>query len=157
MFQPSLFQPCRHCGGDRNAPDHDLHCDGRQGAVEDRTFNDVPAAGPVEEGDDDDPREGTIAERAERFHKRNPSVYDYAVSLCRYLRRRRVLHYGIGAVWEVMRFKYLETHGDIYKLNNNFRAWYSRRIMEQEPDLVGFFTIRDCPNDPEYRLREVRE
>lgn len=112
------------------------------------------AAVPIEE--DDDARLGTVAERAERFHARNPTVYDYAVSVCRYLLGRRVQHYGIGAVWEIMRFKYLETHGDLYKLNNNHRAWYARRIMEREPDLVGFFTIRDCPNDPDYHLREAR-
>lgn len=109
---------------------------------------DVP---PQLHADDDDPRSGTLAERAERFHERNPGVYRYAVRLCRYLRARGIAHYGIGAIWEVMRFKYLETHGDVYKLNNNYRAWYARRIMEFEADLAGFFTVRECPHDSEYQ------
>jgi hypothetical protein len=29
-----MFCPCLFCDGDRNAPDHGLHCDGRQGALE---------------------------------------------------------------------------------------------------------------------------
>lgn len=28
------MQPCLWCSGDRSAPDHHLHCDGRQGAIE---------------------------------------------------------------------------------------------------------------------------
>jgi len=149
-----IDQRCLFCGGDPTEPNHWDHCDGRQGGDAVAAV-DVPAI--LTTPDDDDPREGSIAERAERFHYRNPSVYGFAVDVCRYMKRRRVLHYGIGAVWEIMRFKYLETHGDIYKLNNNYRAWYARLIMSQEPDLVGFFQIRDCPNDQDYYTRPVRE
>ena len=146
---------CLFCGGDASEPDHFKRCDGKQGQVEDTIDVPAKAEAVVEEEDEDDPRLGTITDRALRFHRRNPAVYRFAVDVCRFMRRRRVLHYGIGAVWEIMRFKYLETHGDIYKLNNNYRAFYARLIMSQEPDLVGFFTTRDCPNDPDYRTREV--
>ena len=142
---------CLFCGGDRQAPDHARTCDGQQGVIEGMDAAELPQI-----VDDDDPRLGTITDRAERFHARNPHVYRFAVSICRYTKRRGIAHYGIGAVWEVMRFKYLETHGDIYKLNNNFRAWYARRIMATEADLDDFFVTRDCPNDEEYRLRLVR-
>lgn len=148
-------QACLLCGGDASEPDHLLHCDGRQGANE-ALFDAqvaVPAANVIE--DEDDPRSGTLVERAERFHQRNPAVYHYAVSICRWARARGIRHYGIGAVWEIMRFKYLETYGDIYKLNNNHRAFYARLVMAQEPDLAGFFQTRDCPHDPEYYEREV--
>ncbi len=144
---------CLFCNGDSSAPDHRQRCDGRQGALEARHLDPIDVQQIVE--DTDDPREGTITERAERFHRRNPSVYTFAVSVSRYTKSKGVQHYGIGAVWEIMRFKYLETHGDIYKLNNNYRAWYARRIMQNEPDLANFFTTRACPNDAEYRTREV--
>jgi hypothetical protein len=97
-----------------------------------------------------DPRDGTITERALRFHARNPHVYRFAVRVCRYMKARGLKHYGTKAVWEVMRFKYLETTGDIYKLNNNYTAFYSRLIMAQEADLAGFFETRESPHDPEY-------
>lgn len=160
--QPSLFEAetatCRRCGGDGSDPNHWLKCDGQQGKVEaafDPTVDvrDVPQ---VVEDTDAEVREGTIAERAERFHRRNPAVYRFAVSVCRFMQERRIQHYGMKAVWEVMRFKYLETHGDIYKLNNNYTAFYARLIMAQEPDLADFFTTRDCPNDTDYHTRPVR-
>jgi hypothetical protein len=144
---------CLFCGGDARSAEHFKHCDGRQGRLEELFQADVPPLITVP--DDDDPQTGSIAERAERFHRRNPAVYRFAVDVCRYMRRRRVQHYGIGAVWEIMRFKYLETHGDIYKLNNNYRAFYARLIMSQEPDLAGFFQTRECPNDPDYHTRPV--
>jgi len=144
------FTPCLYCHKDRLAPDHWRTCDGSQGILD----AEVP---PLDiSPDDDDPRTGSIAERAERFHARNPAVYLFARDVCRYLKRRRVEHYGMKAVWEIMRFKYLETHGDLYKLNNNYTAWYARRLMEQEPDLAGFFSTRECPNDPEYHARAAR-
>jgi len=146
---------CRFCGQDVSPDDllHPLSCDGQQGSSEAVTMEAADVPQIVE--DDDDPRDGSIADRAERFHRLNPAVYRYAVTVSRYTKRRGLTHYGIGAVWEIMRFKYLETHGDIYKLNNNYRAWYARQIMAREPDLVGFFVTRDCPNDPDYRTRPV--
>jgi len=36
------WSPCLFCSGDRSDPDHDLHCDGRQGTIEETL-----ARGPV--------------------------------------------------------------------------------------------------------------
>src|SRR5699024_5376234 len=113
-------------------------------------------AAPLVPAPPDDPREGTLAVRAARFHARNPQVYGFAGRVARFMKARGLAHYGIGAVWEVMRFKYLESTGDIYKLNNSYRAWYARQIMRRELDLVGFFAIRQSPHDPDYFAHEVR-
>lgn len=83
------------------------------------------------------------ADVARRFHEQNPHVYKMAVDLARYMKRRGLNHYGIAAVWEVLRFKYFETTGDEFKLNNNYRAFYARLIAAQEPDLAGFFQLRE--------------
>jgi hypothetical protein len=105
---------------------------------------------------ENDPRVGSIAERAERFHQRNPHVYRFAVKIARFMKARGLRRYGIGAVFEIMRFKILETTGDIYKLNNNHRAFYARLIMGQEQDLGGFFSIRESPHDSDYYERRAR-
>jgi hypothetical protein len=147
---------CRHCGGDPRGSDHLTRCDGRQGGL-DGLSGEAEALEQIitDPAGDDDPRGGTLAERAARFHAQNPAVYRFAVSISRYVKRSGVEHYGIGAIWEVMRFKYLETHGDLYKLNNNHRAWYARLIMAQEPDLAGFFSTRETAHDDTYQTREV--
>jgi hypothetical protein len=114
------------------------------------------AADLIPLAEDPDPRAGTLIERAERFHALNPQVYRMACRVLRYMRDRGLPRFGIGAAWEILRFRYLETTGDVYKLNNNYRAFYARRILEREPDLAGFLTTRDCPHDSEYRTRPAR-
>jgi hypothetical protein len=46
-------------------------------------------------------------------------------------------------LFEVLRFETgLTTAGDPYKLNNDYRAHYSRMMMEREEDLRGLFETR---------------
>lgn len=37
----------------------------------------------------------------------------------------------------------LQTSGDKYKLNNNYTRHYSRLLMSREPELEGFFEVRE--------------
>jgi hypothetical protein len=78
----------------------------------------------------------------EAFHAANPQVYATLVRLARgYFTAGR--HVGIGHLWEVMRWqRWVETRGDFFRLNNNWRSRYARLIMEQEPDLAGYFETR---------------
>lgn len=36
----------------------------------------------------------------------------------------------------------MRTHGDEFKLNNNFRSHYARALMQRERELAGFFELR---------------
>lgn len=59
---------------------------------------------------------------------------------------------GIAMLWERMRWELtVETDsvdlGDDFKLNNNYRSRYARLIMNNEPDLAGFFDIRRLHDD----------
>jgi len=84
-----------------------------------------------------------IANAFRKFHRENPSVYDELVKISRSLKHKGRGHYGIGALFEVIRFhRALQTNDPSFKLNNNYRALYARLIMENEPDLDGFFDTR---------------
>lgn len=88
--------------------------------------------------DDDD----TLEAKFVRFHAANPHVYELLkeIALRAVRRGRRV---GMKAVYELARWYYsVETDGEPYKLNNNFTAFYSRILMENEPELRGFFETR---------------
>jgi hypothetical protein len=117
---------------------------------------DVEDMAPLVEAPPDEARDGTIAERALRFHARNPHVYRFAVRVARYIKARGVRRYSINAVWEIMRFKRLETVGDVYRLNNNHRAFYARLIMARESDLREFFAVRETAHDPDYPTTPAR-
>jgi len=50
---------------------------------------------------------------------------------------------GIGQLFEVLRWnRLIRTNAQDFKLNNNLRAYYSREMMRNEPDLVGLFDTR---------------
>lgn len=89
-------------------------------------------------------KDKSIEESFEEFHKNNPHIYRYIVSLCRKLKSKGVIRYGMKAIFEVIRFNYLMStnSSDGFKMNNNFTALYARLVMEQEPELDGFFAIR---------------
>lgn len=87
--------------------------------------------------------EHSLRENFDRFHERNPHVYDELVKLAREWQRRRASgKCGIGMLYEVCRWHLsLRTEGEPLALNNNYRAFYARLIME-EPGLAGIFETR---------------
>lgn len=102
----------------------------------------VAPAAPV--GHQGPPSGTTIAEAFLDFHNANPGVYKHLVRLARRARQRGANKIGIGMLFEVLRWqRILETGGDVFKLNNNYRALYARLIMERESDLAGMFEIRE--------------
>jgi hypothetical protein len=77
------------------------------------------------------------------FHEANPVVYAKLREFALQMKRSGRRHLGIAALFERLRWwSSYETVGDEYKLNNNFRAFYARMLMEREPELAGFFEIR---------------
>lgn len=78
------------------------------------------------------------------FDDRNPEVYDALVEMARDAKRRGHTRLGMASLWEVLRYRQdLTVEGtEGYRLNNDLRALMARKIMEHEPDLAGFFTIR---------------
>lgn len=88
----------------------------------------------------------TLEERFHRFHKRNPHVYRAIVRVARQLKDAGWKSASIAMVFERLRWLYgIRTRGDNYCLNNSYRAFYSRLVMDLEPDLDGFFQTRHQP------------
>ena len=86
----------------------------------------------------------TIEERFEVFHQDNPHIYEELLFMALRLKHRGRKRYGIATLFEVLRYKkdIESTTCSGFKLNNDFRALYARRLMNNEPELRGFFEIR---------------
>jgi hypothetical protein len=81
--------------------------------------------------------------KAAAFHAENPHV----LPRLREIAIKAVVHgrtrLSINECFEVLRYEHgIETQGSEFKLNNNFRAWYARRLMATTPLLDGKFKIR---------------
>lgn len=98
-------------------------------------------------------REATIQERFEAFHRANPHVYAALKNLALQMLRKGVRQYGMSGLFEILRWQFaLQTKGEPFKLNNDFRSRYTRLLMQQEPELQGFFetrTLRERGTDDE--------
>ena len=85
---------------------------------------------------------GSIQAAFERFHEANPHVYRAlrAVALWCVRHDKKV---GMKAIFERVRWEFMiRTRGDGYRLNNNYSSRYARLLMENEPELTGFFETR---------------
>jgi len=94
----------------------------------------------------------SIEEQFKDFHGANSHVYIELVRMARQLRENGQVAFGIGCLWEVLRWRAaMETDDPStdFKLNNNYRSRYARLIMAQEPDLDGFFSIRTLTEEVE--------
>jgi hypothetical protein len=94
--------------------------------------------------------QGKLAKRFWGFHAANPEVYASLVRLAREFRRMRpAKNIGIALLYERLRWDFtMQTlSDDEFKLTNDYRAFYSRLIMQREPDLAGLFVTKESVAD----------
>lgn len=87
--------------------------------------------------------ESDLQERFWKFHLDNPQVYILFEKFTLQLIARGFKHYSADAVMHRVRWETsVETTGDLWKINNDHTAYYSRRFMANHPEYSGFFRTR---------------
>lgn len=79
------------------------------------------------------------------FDKKHPSVYRMLTHLARGLKRQGFKTYSIDALFHRIRWHHYVKRNrseQAFKLNDWYTSFYSRLLMEREPDLADFFHIR---------------
>ena len=85
------------------------------------------------------------AEKAEMFHEKNPEVLERLRRMALKTKAVGRNRYGMKVLYNALRWQRdLETRDNTpYKLNDAYHAWYARKLMEIEPELEGFFELRE--------------
>lgn len=85
----------------------------------------------------------TIAQRFEAFHQANPHVAKALEALAaQWLKRHD--RASMKALFERLRWESgLQTHGEAYRLNNDFTAHYARLLIERRPQWRDAFQLRE--------------
>jgi hypothetical protein len=102
----------------------------------------VPPMGPE--------HEATIQARFEEFHATNPWVFEEIVRLAQGLADRGHQRFGIGMVFEVLRWQRLmhtEDPASTFKLNNTYRSRYARLLAAKHPDLGRRLELRELQSE----------
>ena len=70
-----------------------------------------------------------------KFHRNNPKVFDMVLKYAYKQKDRGRTHYSIEIILNVIRYHVdLDTVGDQFKINNNYKAFYSRMAMKYMHD-----------------------
>lgn len=86
----------------------------------------------------------STSDRFRRFHNENPHVYVALIEIAREARRRGLDQWSIAGAFEVARFeRKFGTTDRQFKMPNDFKPHYARLIMQECPDLDGFFETRE--------------
>lgn len=85
------------------------------------------------------------------YHRNNPQVWTLFRKFTLEVISRGFRHYGASGIWERIRWHVeIETLGEPWKVNNNYRAFYAREFMRQYPEYLGFFRRRESVADGLY-------
>jgi len=99
-------------------------------------------------------REQQIREQVRNYHHDNPEVWELFKSFTMELIYSGRKHYSANAIFERIRWEKDLGNGceAAFKLNNNYRAFYSRRFMASYPQYEGFFRTRSQPSSTQDAL-----
>lgn len=87
--------------------------------------------------------ETTLERKFSDFDRKNPQVYKELVELALQAKHRGRRKIGIGMLFEVLRWnRFILTTDPDFKLNNNYRSRYARKLMAEHRELEGIFEIR---------------
>jgi hypothetical protein len=88
------------------------------------------------------------AQRFADFHAANPQVYATLLRFALEAKRAGRTRMSINLLAERLRWhSTVEVNGDEFRVNNNLRPYFARLLMEQEPELSGFFETRKAQAD----------
>lgn len=83
-----------------------------------------------------------------KFHRNNPQVFDLVLRFAYKQKDKGRKHYSIEIIMNVIRYHVdLETVGEQFKLNNNYKAFYSRMAMQYMLDDKFFSTRGSIADD----------
>src|SRR4030042_4759399 len=80
-----------------------------------------------------------LEQEALQFHLENPHVLQWLINEALSRKRDGYTRYSLYLLWDQYRWSGVKTTGKPYKLNNRYRPFYARLIMQTEPRLKGFF------------------
>lgn len=89
-----------------------------------------------------------IQDQFESFDKANPRVWELFVRFAEQAKAAGQKRYSSDAILHRIRWHInIETHGDDFKINNNFSSRYARKLVAERPEFEGFFSLRELKSE----------
>jgi len=82
------------------------------------------------------------------YHEHNPNVYKAFKEKTLETISKGFQHYGAKGIFELIRwYTGISAHGDCFKVNNSYTAFYARLFEEEFPQYKNFFRNRKSKFD----------
>jgi len=85
--------------------------------------------------------------RYREYDERNPQIYEMFKRFTMEAVRRGRTRFSAEAVINRIRWETMISGDDEFKINNNIKPYYSRKFMNEFPELDGFFQVRKSKVD----------
>lgn len=82
-----------------------------------------------------------------QYHKRNPHVFHAYLRYTWQLHKAGVQRKSISMITERIRWESATRGDDLFKINNDYRAFYARLLMWKVPEFRESFQLRDSAID----------
>lgn len=77
------------------------------------------------------------------YHQENPQIWEAFKKYSFEAKQRGFKNYSAYSIFEIIRWHTDVSARDKYKVNNNYRPDYARKMMEEFPDFKDFFRVRE--------------
>ncbi len=81
------------------------------------------------------------------YHKENPNIYEAFKKYTFKSIDKGLNNYSAEAIFNIIRWFTKESGNDEFKVNNNYKAFYSRMFMNEFPEYKGYFRTRKSKFD----------
>ena len=85
-----------------------------------------------------------LEDKFKTYDEANPRIYRLFHRFARETLDRGYKKYSANAIFERIRwYVNIETTGDSFKINNNYRPYYARKLMGDRQEFSSFFRVRE--------------
>jgi hypothetical protein len=78
----------------------------------------------------------------EQYDSENPQIWTLFVHYASMAKQKGFTKYSANGIFEAIRWQTKEWGNDGFKVNNNFRPDYARKMEKEFPDFANFFEKR---------------
>lgn len=97
-------------------------------------------------------------EKFQKYHQENPKIYEEFKNITNRAVIKGFKHFSAEAIFNIIRWEMSITAKDYdgFKINNNYKAFYSRMFMKEYPKYDGFFRLRKSKADEINQKKSTR-
>lgn len=91
-----------------------------------------------------------------KFHQERPELYDEIKSIAHRIMQKTNRSVSFSMIYETARFEVFirDTNEEVFKMNNNYRAAYSRMLLREFPMYHGRIELRSSIFDDYIKIDE---